>query len=248
MTRTMKKIKDAFPNMLTGTGLFEYLETLGVPWAGLNISDALNQMYAAHGFVKIVSPFLFGLMTEPNGLSAVQAQTVARMLAIKYNDKWTRLWALGEIEYNPISAGSLTEHEETTETRDRDDTDTGTSNGTNSGTVQNSGSATDTGTGSTNEQIYGFNSSTGQNANTTTENRNYGSSTSNTETRNLSDSRSQNLAHTEDETVERSRDLTRETTAANVQDLINAERMLWDWNFWNQVFGDIDELLTLDIY
>lgn len=298
---------------------------MATPWvtAGLTIDDVLDQLYAAHSNHKLISPFVYDLIEDNDtpALTAAQKQTLARMIFVKYNDKWTRLWALGEAEYNPLYNNTLTETYTGSETIDTDTTDTGTvstdrdttstgsiskdSDTTSTGTVSidrdttdtgtdatqvastqtNTGTIADNGAGSRNDNIYGFNSSSAVGdtthsttdtntrtnnlteglSGTTTETRNLAGTDDSTETRNLAGTEditeTRNLAGTDDSTETRNlagtedTDKTKDYTltrngmlGTTPQELIEAERTLWDWNIWDTVFKDLDSILTIDVY
>lgn len=227
---------------------------MGVPWADLNISETLDIMYYAHSGNKIVSPLVNDFITasaqDDKSLTQTYRNTLARLVVVKYNDKWTRLWALGDEEYNPLYSDQVTETETIQGQHSKSGTDTGTVVTDHDRT--DTGTLTDQGTNSDQDNIYGFNSSSAVGANTNsgtdnnTETRNLASTDDITETRNLADS--------ETGTESSTRTLTKTgrngsmVSGTRVQDLITAEREVLQWNFWNVVFADIDEILALDIY
>lgn len=230
------------------------LNSLGVPWADLNIATDLDILYYAHSANKIVSPivrdFIKASEQDNNSLTATYRATLARMVAIKYNDKWSRLWDLGDEEYDPLYSEVMTETETTQGSHSKSGTDTGTvttdHDRTDTGTVTDQGTSTDA------NNLFGFNSSTSVGADESsgtdnnTETRNLASTDDITETRNLADS--------ETGTESGSRSLTRQgrtgsmVSGTRVQDLIAAERDILQWNFWDVVFNDIDTILAIDIY
>ena len=148
--------------------------------------------------------------------------------------------------------------------------------GTNTGTVTtvtdndttNTGTQSNSGSSDTENGIFGFNSSIAVGSDTT-ENTNSNTRTDNlastedetvTETRNLADSNTRtlnttdletrNLSNSGTESDDVSRELHRSgsTGIYSPQQLINDEIELWQWNFYKQVFEDIDSILCLDIY
>lgn len=72
----------------------------------------------------------------------------------------------------------------------------------------------------------------------------------NTRTLNTSDLETRNLTHSDTESDDTSRETTREglTGIYTPQQMLNAEIELWQWNFFKQVFEDIDAILCLEIY
>jgi len=199
------RVRQAFPRMMLNEGIFNALQSFGVPWADLNISAQLDMAYFNHSASKTVTRFVKFLV---NTEASTYRQLIAQQLTTIYNDKWSRLWALGVIEYNPMDTEAYTETEtiegsntqEGTDTgtvrHDIDGTNTGTINTTNSQTTTNTGTVGDSitqsttntgtvsnsGTNTTNENLFGFNSVESVGANTAN------GTDSNTRTDNLSES------------------------------------------------------------
>lgn len=149
-------------------------------------------------------------------------------------------------------------------------TKTGTDTTTNTGTVGNQGSNNVT------NGVYGFNSSSavnsdvsnGTNGNTETRNLTNQETLNTTdtestdgtkqETRNLTAQETRNLTNLEtlntqnaiEESGENEREMTRSGNigVTTSQQLLQSEIELWEWNFFNQVFTDIDSTLCLLIY
>lgn len=151
-------------------------------------------------------------------------------------------------------------------------TDSGTEGGTlttvTDGETTNTGTQSNSGTNNTQDGIFGFNSSTSVGSNTS-DNQNSNLRTDNlastndetvTETRNLTDGNTRtlnttdletrNLTHSDTEADDSTREVSREGTTGiyTPQQLINEEIELWQWNFFKQVFEDIDSILCLDVY
>lgn len=240
--------------MITGSAILTDINEMGVPWADLNISEYLDIMYYAHSANKIVSPivndYIEASAQENLSLTQTYRSILARLVILKYNDKWSRLWNLGDEEYNPLYSDVVTETETIQGQHSKSGTDTGTivtdHDRTDTGTIS------DQGTNSDNENVFGFNSSSAVGANTSN------GTDSNTETRNLSSTddvtETRNLADSETGTESSTRNLTKNgrvgsmVSGTRVQDLIEAERNVLQWNFWDVVFNDIDQILALDIY
>ena len=230
------------------------MESLGVPWADLNISNYLDILYYAHSANKIVSPLVNDFITasdqDDSSLTQTYRNTLAHLIVVKYNDKWSRLWELGDEEYDPLYSDQISETETILGQHSKSGTDTGTV--VTDHDRADTGTVTDQGTNSDQDNIYGFNSSSAVGANTSS------GTDSNTETRNLASTdditETRNLADSETGTESSTRTLTKTgrngsmVSGTRVQDLIEAERNVLQWNFWNVVFADIDEVLALDIY
>ena len=170
------------------------------------------------------------------------------------------------IESTNANTGTVTTTDTGTIATDNDTetttANTGTVTITNTGTVQNQG--TDTAANS----VYGFNSSSAVNSdetsgtNSATETRNLSQQETRnttdtetvdgtvTETRNTTNTETLNTRNATEETGENERELTRSGNigVTTSQQLLQSEIELWQWNYFNQVFADIDKILCLSIY
>lgn len=245
-------VKMMYPKMLSeGDGIFTDLQTQNVPWREFDIANILNYGYYLNSAQKLVSPFVFDVKDFPNGvpdgtpLTQAQRTIVAQTVYQIFIKKWDRLWALYNIEYNPIHDYNLVENETIegeneqtvgmtgTDRHDisRSETDGGTDSTTTTETIANTGTettvvdgeTTDTGTVGVSETtntergIYGFNSSTDQGSDTEDVTHN------STETRNLAGTNdtttteTKNLQTTDNTTESRTRNLTHSATNSDVQ-------------------------------
>ena len=189
--------------------------------------------------------------------------------------QWTRLWAtMKPVDYDSLTNYKMEETVEGTEssTRTPDLTkgDTGTVQTTgqdkrtpnltkaNTGTVKNEGSGT-----STNQNnLWGFNSAesvpsdmsdgTATNENTTT--GNLSETETGTDTTDHTNTDTYNRSYTETGTDTTagtsSRKLTRTGNIGTntFQNLLQQERNIWMYDFFEQVFKDVDSILTIPIY
>ena len=189
--------------------------------------------------------------------------------------QWTRLWAtMKPAEYDPLTNYQMQETMEGTEnsTRTPDLTkgDTGTVQTTGqdkrtpdlsrkgTGTVKDDGSATN----NSQNGIWGFNSSTSvpsdmsdgtaTNENTTT--RDLTETETGTDTTDRTNTDTYNRSYTETGTDTTagtsSRKLTRTGNIGTntFQNLLQQERNIWMYDFFEQVFKDVDSVLTIPIY
>lgn len=145
---------------------------------------------------------------------------------------------------------------------------------TNTGTITTGGTSTENTTNS--NSVYGFDSASPSDADR--QSHNGTTDVNQTETRNTTDKVTHNTTDTEtrdttdtvthNTTDTETRDLkTGETGSEKVtgtithethrhgnigvttnQEMLEEERKLWTWNFYNQVFADVDKFLTINIY
>lgn len=130
----MSKYKELYPQTLSdGVGLISTLSSLNVPWAAMNI-PSIERMYGVRsGFKTIVDSFV-----------EIPAELRASVLYSMFNEKWTKLWNIYNLEYNPLTAYRVLEtgSNEETEQVSNDSTSTETVDTTSQqdNTLQESGS------------------------------------------------------------------------------------------------------------
>ena len=155
-------------------------------------------------------------------------------------------------------------------------TEGGTINVVTDTDITNTGTQSNAGTSNTNDGIFGFNSNnsvgsdTSDNTNSNlrtdnlastedtteqttrnlTDNNTRTLNTSNTETRNLASSTttSNTASRTTEEDVTTTKTREGSTGIYAPQQLLSQEIELWQWNFFKQVFEDIDSILCLSVY
>lgn len=165
-----------------------------------------------------------------------------------------------------------------THTGTEQNANTGTVTNQHTGTTATSTDETSSGSsdGTTDNKIYGFNSSNGVddsssvNETSATSNRDVEEQTTNnltdtrtdattatrtdnltdTETRNVTDQTTYNTTDATTGENETTRTLTRSGNigVTTTQQMIQSSIDLWQWNFFNQVFDDIDTILTISTY
>ena len=195
------KLNDVFTDYIN-KGIFTFLNSLDVPWKEKNISQQLNLQY--HGNIsgkKETSPLVDSLIVE-NNLTDNSKTMLAMSIFSIYSNKWSKLYRILSLEYEPIENYNMVETEKTTSTNEN--TDTITTNITNSNDVTETNTGTNTANDSentteknvitdsrtitennnvtNNNSLYGFNSVSAVNAD----------SQNGTETRNTTDNNTHN--------------------------------------------------------
>lgn len=195
------KLNEVFTDYINN-GIFTFLNALDVPWKDKNIYQQLNLQY--HGNIsgkKETSPLVDSLIVE-NNLTDNSKTMLAMSIFSIYSNKWSRLYRILSLEYEPIENYNMTETEKTISTNEN--TDTITTNTTNSNDVTETNTGTNTANDSenttgkntitdsrtiaednsvtNNNSLYGFNSVSGVNAD----------SQNGTETRNTTDNNTHN--------------------------------------------------------
>lgn len=245
----MSRIIDSFPEWFT-RGIFTRLGTLfpeELPWANEN-GPTLDQMYFGnHSGDKETSPLLDKFIEQNGGnatpevLTEEQITTLANILYTRYGVQWGKLYKVLFAEYNPIENYSMTEEETPditrTETPDitRDKTISAKSDFT---VTTNSDTATD---------VYGFNSASPvpqgeSNGNSTVTTQ--GDADKNVTTENETETGTRTERETGKRTLTRSGNIGVTTS----QQMLESEIKLWEWNFYETVFKDVDTVLTVPKY
>ena len=273
-TINLNKMIDVYSNYPTDGGVFSPMSN--APWADTMSGTNLDILYLdGHSGERYCSNFINHRLNDSDVLSSDNRTLIANILWAMFGIQWTRLWAtMKPVEYDPLTNYQMQETMEGTEnsTRTPDLTkgDTGTvqtsgqdkrtpnltRNGT--GTVNDNGSATNT----NQNGIWGFNSSTSvpsdmsdgtaTNQNTTT--RDLTETETGTDTTDHTNTDTYNRSYTETGTDTTagtsSRKLTRTGNLGTntFQNLLQQERNIWMYDFFEQVFKDVDSILTIPIY
>jgi hypothetical protein len=273
-TNNLNKMIDVYSNYPTDGGVFSPMSN--APWTDTMSGTNLDILYLdGHSGERYCSNFINHRLNDSDVLSSDNRTLIANILWAMFGIQWTRLWAtMKPVDYEPLTNYKMQETVEGTEssTRTPDLTkgDTGTvqttgqdkrtpnltRNGT--GTVNDNGSATNT----NQNGIWGFNSSTSvpsdmsdgtaTNENTTT--RDLTETETGTDTTDRTNTDTYNRSYTETGTDTTagtsSRKLTRTGNIGTntFQNLLQQERNIWMYDFFEQVFKDVDSVLTIPIY
>lgn len=126
----IREMYDSFLDDNIMTDLLDY----DVPWK--NDVDITNPMlldmgYAMQSAGKLIAPIMRSFVDFDSDYNVVpmsdeERQYVAGIVFTLYNVKWSKLYALLSMEYNPISNYDMTETETINRETDFDSTDTGT--------------------------------------------------------------------------------------------------------------------------
>lgn len=273
-TINLNKMIDVYSNYPTDGGVFSPM--VSAPWADTMSGTNLDILYLdGHSGERYCSNFINHRLNDSDVLSSDNRTLIANILWAMFGIQWTRLWAtMKPVDYEPLTNYKMEETVEGTEssTRTPDLTkgDTGTVQTTgqdkrtpnltkaNTGTVKNDGSATNT----NQNGIWGFNSSTSvpsdmsdgtaTNKNTTTGNLSETETGTDTTDRTNTDTYNRSYTETGTDTTAgtSSRKLTRTGNIGTntFQNLLQQERNIWMYDFFEKVFKDVDSVLTIPIY
>lgn len=228
-------LREAFPDWKIGNGIFDVLADVAeLPWEGYADSEYLDLDYFGnHSGCKFIAPVVANMVDAETGeLTDSDRETLAKIIWLKFQSPWTHLWETNVISYNPIHNYNMTD------TRDlvRGDQETHSD-------VRDSVDSTEHGrTTESKDFTYGMNNTDPDGKPTDRSSSEEGGetvvTTQDTANRNSVSGRQ------ESETIQRSGNIGVTTT----QQMLSSERELWMWNFFDQVYKDIDTVLALSVY
>ena len=247
----MVTMNDAYISGFSGNGVFTDLQSLDIPWKEENISGSLDVLYYSLNGEKSVTNIIDKRLNSDGYLDNANRAAIATALYTMFSVKWSKLYETLSFEYDPIENYRMVEEEGITVSQMNTSTDSGTidRDGSNSrsdsGTIENDGEVADI-----INKVYGFNSSNAVNSDTSS------NTVDNTETHDLTfgetidETETHDLTFTDERHNSTGRELTRSGNigVTTSQQMIESERRLWQWNYFNSVFEDVNSILCLDIY
>ena len=273
-TINLNKMIDVYSNYPTDGGVFSPMSN--APWADTMSGTNLDILYLdGHSGERYCSNFINHRLNDSDVLSSDNRNLISNILWAMFGIQWTRLWAtMKPVDYEPLTNYKMEETVEGTEssTRTPDLTkgDTGTVQTTGQDkrtpnlTRNGTGTVNDEGSGTNKNQkgIWGFNSSEsvpsdmsdGRVTNNNTTTRNLTDTETGTDTTDHTNTDTYNRSYTEtgtDTTAGKSsRKLTRTGNIGTntFQNLLQQERNIWMYDFFEKVFKDVDSVLTIPIY
>lgn len=250
-------LRDVFSGWESGTGLFSFLASqITLPWANEeNVDNSVLDIayFGNHSGGKFCAP-LVKLLIDDDGVVPAAARTIiAKIIISKYYINWNRLWETNVAVYSPIHNYDMHEERDLATTDDNVETTDGELSRTGTEGLTH-GMVESTQHGRTEDNVnykYGLNTTVYQqnrsDENVSTEGGTTVTTDSGTDTttRNLVDSTDQTVTEdnegTEHEETHRYGNIGVTTT----QKLLQEERNLWLWNFFDEVFNDLDKELAL---
>lgn len=233
-TVDLNKMIDVYANYETDGGVFSPM--VNAPWVetmtGLNLDIAYLD---GHSGERYCSNFINHRLDGSDVLPPDNRTLIANILWAMFGIQWTRLWAtMKPPDYDPLTNYQMTEDE----TENRTDTRTPDLTRKHTGTDRDEGSTTS----NTQDNLWGFNSTTS----VPSDMQDGTTSAESTNTRDLTDTET----GTDTTAGTSSRKLTRTGNIGTntFQNLIQQERNIWMYDFFEQVFKDVDSVLTIPIY
>lgn len=228
-------LREAFPDWKIGYGIFDALADVAeLPWETYADSEYLDLDYFGnHSGCKFVAPVVANMVDSETGeLTDSDREVLAKIIWLKFQYSWTHLWETNVVSYNPIHNYNMTD----TRTLVRGDQET-------QNDVRDSVDSTEHGrTTESMDFVYGMNNvDQGGKPSDRSTSQEGGETVVTTQD---STNRNSVSGRQEEETIQRSGNIGVTTT----QQMLSSERELWMWNFFGQVYKDIDTVLALSVY
>ena len=250
-------LRDVFDGWELGTGLFSFLAAQGtMPWASAeNVDNSVLDIayFGNHSGGKFCAPLVKLLINDEGVIPSTARVAIAKIIISKYLNNWNHLWETNVAVYSPIHNYDMYEERDLATTDDNVETTDGELSRTGTEGLTH-GMVESTQHGRTEDNVnykYGLNTTVYQqnrsDENVSTEGGTTVTTDSGTDTttRNLVDSTDQTVTEdnegTEHEETHRYGNIGVTTT----QKLLQEERNLWLWNFFDEVFNDLDKELAL---
>ena len=215
-------------DILYNENIFKYLKTYGAPWSD-DINDLINRQYIYKYGDRYTSTLLDYYTID--SITVNTLKDLAQHIYFRFGYQWNRLYKYFDTNYNVI------------DNYDKQSEITTTDTGTNTTTlnVQSTEQGTNTATASTNNDVYAFNS-----ANASPLNESAGTTTNNNSVAGSTDTTGTNTTQNTNTITEHTHGNIGVSTAA---DMMSKDKEFWiNFDFFNQVFKDINTILTLNIY
>ena len=233
--------------------------SINLPWGGEDAETLDLAYFGNHSGGKFCSPVVKlllqteSMVDEDGRINSIGTHKLAGILLRKYFTNWTSLWATNVASYDPIHNYNMYEERDLATTENGEVVTDGTLARTGTDTLQH-GKVETVAHGRTSEEMtyrYGINTDTENPKPSDKVNTDEGGSTltsnsgSDVQTKNLQDkndvTETTDNDGTEHEEIHRYGNIGVTTT----QKLIQEERQLWLWNYFDQIFEDLDRELAL---
>lgn len=228
-------LREAFVDWKIGYGIFDALEELGVelPWGDSVDSIVLDiEYFGNRSGGKFVSPVIMNLLGSTEELTAESREILARIIWTKFGEPWKRLWETNVVAYNPIHNYNMTDRRELSKGESE----------ARAGSTSSVDGITHGRKIETVEGVAGLNNTS-----------NKGKLSDTSETQESGTTTDEITGTSKDDIVRAGNEVETTTKSGNIgvtttQQMLSSERELWKWNFFDQVYKDIDSVLSLPIY
>lgn len=225
------KLINCFPDAMNG--IFSHLAAkVTLPWSDTDVDNALLDLDYLTQYGQRARGAIVDLMAEfgAKQLTDVQIDQLAIIVWQRFGKNWQHLWDINQIEYDPKINYDMTEEE--TVTRSGEHAESGkTSEQQKSSTSREVNNA---------NNVYGFNSDVAVPSDTGSE--------SEEGTSDLQMSGKQDTGGTHSETETRSKTTQGDASVRPIQYVINEDRATWAYDMFDQIFKQLNTVLTAPVY
>lgn len=232
-TIPMITLNEAFADYEIKGGIFSNIDNL--PWSSVMAGSQADTLYFdTHSGERFSARIITRRIGDAGYLTSDDRRTISALVCAMFKTQWTKLWETMNPNYEPLTNYKMTEDE------------TGNNIYTRTPNLTRKHTGTDNGEGSTTmnaqNNLWGFNSESP----IPSDMRDGTYTANNTNTRDLTDTET----GTDTTAGDNTRKLTRigNIGTNTFQNLLQQERNLWMYNFFEQVFKDVDSVLTIPIY
>lgn len=229
-------LREAFVDWKIGYGIFEALSSIGVdlPWGSSVDSTILDiEYFGNRSGGKFVAPVIMNLLGDEVELTESDRMLLARIIWTKFGEPWKHLWETNVAAYNPIHNYDMTD----IRTLVRENVEKGDDTRNSVDTTQHGR------TSDIDDFSYGMNSDQdGPGRRDTRSHSKEGGDTTNVGITSNENNKKSDMD--EVEVTQRAGNIGVTTT----QQMLKSERELWLWNYFDQVYKDIDSVLALAVY
>ena len=225
------KLVNCFPDPMNG--IFTHLAAKAtLPWSDADVDNALLDLdYLTH-YGQRARGAIVDLMTEfgAKQLTDAQIDQLALIVWQRFGKNWRHLWDINQIEYDPKINYDMTEEE--TVTRSGEHAESGKSGEQQSGNTSREFNNANS--------VYGFNSDVAVPSD-------HGSGTESTDS-GLNTSGTQDTGGTHSETETRTKTTQGDASVRPIQYVINEDRATWAYDMFDQIFKQLNTVLTAPVY
>ena len=232
-TTPLITLNEAFADYETKGGIFSNIDNL--PWSSVMAGLQADTLYFdTHSGERFSARIITRRIGDAGYLTSDDRRTISTLVYVMFKTQWTKLWETMNPNYEPLTNYNMTEDE------------TGNNTYTRTPNLTRKHTGTDNGEGSTTmntqNNLWGLNSE----SSIPSDMRDGTYTANNTNTRDLTDTET----GTDTTAGENTRKLTRTGNIGTntFQNLLQQERNLWMYNFFEQIFKDVDSVLTIPIY
>lgn len=226
-------LNEAYSDYATKGGIFSNIGNL--PWSSVMVGTQMDTLYFdTYSGERFSSRIITRRVGSDGSLATADRKNISTLVYAMFRSQWGRLWTTMNPAYEPLTNYQMTE----------DETGSHTDTRTPDLTRKHTGTDTDEGrtTLNTKNNLWGFNSE----SSIPSDMQDGVNTANNTNTRDLTDTET----GTDITTGNNTRKLTRTGNIGTntFQNLLQQERNLWMYNFFEQIFKDVDSVLTIPIY